>query len=154
MTPEGEGYLSRILKAKETGASDLNLSHLDSLNQLPRELARLTTLQSLDLSFCEQLRGGLTPLASLTSLRELSLAGCEQLSGDLMRCRRTAILYSGSRFVQDQHRPRPRRLSSCARTPYRTERRDWLNVVRKWLLPVVSRLPHAPSVMPNTNCIK
>jgi internalin A len=99
--------LRRILKAKETGASDLNLSHLDSLNQLPRELARLTSLQSLDLSFCEQLRGdlaplasltslqsldlsfceqlrgGVTPLASLTSLRELSLAGCEQLSGNL-----------------------------------------------------------------------
>jgi hypothetical protein len=28
----------RILKAKETGASDLNLSHLGTLNQLPQEL--------------------------------------------------------------------------------------------------------------------
>ncbi|SRR6266481_6658077 len=84
MTPE-EAYeeaLSRILKAKATGAVKLDLSRL-VLFRLPRELARLTSLQSLNLSECRQLSGDLSPLTSLTSLQSLNLYECTQLSGDL-----------------------------------------------------------------------
>jgi hypothetical protein len=50
MTPEEEAYeeaLRRIRKAEETGAVELDLGGLDSLNRLPPELERLTSLQSL-----------------------------------------------------------------------------------------------------------
>jgi len=102
MTPE-EAYeeaLRRIREAEETGAVELNLNGL-ALNRLPRELARLTSLQSLELAWYEQLNdfsplAGLTslqtlvgfgieqlkdlsPLAGLTSLQTLNLSGCEQL---------------------------------------------------------------------------
>ena len=84
MTPE-EAYEEarrRIRKSEETGAVELDLYGL-ALNRLPRELAGLTSLQSLKLSWCEQLKGDLTPLAGLTSLQSLDLLGCKQLSGDL-----------------------------------------------------------------------
>jgi hypothetical protein len=67
MTPEEEVYaeaLRRIREAEETGTTALNLSDLDSLNNLPRELERLTSLQTLDLSHCRQLSGDLTPLSA------------------------------------------------------------------------------------------
>jgi hypothetical protein len=64
MTPE-EAYdeaLRRIREAERTGALELDLSGWDqtaleytglgTLNRLPRELERLTSLQSLDLSWC------------------------------------------------------------------------------------------------------
>jgi hypothetical protein len=66
MSPEEEAYaeaLCRILKAKETGALNLNLRGL-SLTQLPQELARLTSLQSLSLSYCFGIRR-FAPLESL-----------------------------------------------------------------------------------------
>jgi Leucine-rich repeat (LRR) protein len=82
MTPE-EAYeeaLRRIREAEETGALALDLrgwkggryTRLETLTQLPPELALLTSLQSLDLSGCEQLSGDLAPLGGLTSLQSLS----------------------------------------------------------------------------------
>ena len=78
MTPE-EAYqeaLRRIREAEETGAVDLDLSGLngttkeytglETLNQLPSELGRLTSLQSLALSHCYQFSGDLSPLAGFT----------------------------------------------------------------------------------------
>jgi hypothetical protein len=59
-----------------TGAVDL--SGLNTLNRLPPELKRLTSLQSLDLLGCDQL-SDLSPRAKLPSL---DLSGCYQL-GDL-----------------------------------------------------------------------
>jgi Leucine-rich repeat (LRR) protein len=56
---------------------------LEGLDQLPPELARLTSLQKLNLSGCGLLRGPLFPLANLTSLQSLKLAYCRHLSGDL-----------------------------------------------------------------------
>ena len=50
MTPEEEAYeeaLRRIRKAEKTGAVELDLGGLDTLNRLPPELERLTSLQSL-----------------------------------------------------------------------------------------------------------
>ena len=67
--------LRRIREAEETGAVELDLSEL-TLNRLPRELARLTSLQSLNLAECWQLSGNLSPLARLTSLRSLGLDQC------------------------------------------------------------------------------
>jgi Leucine-rich repeat (LRR) protein len=94
MTPE-EAYeeaLRRIREAEETGAPELDLSgwsqttqentDLETLNRLPPELERLTSLQSFDLSGCAQL-SDLSPLAGLTSLQSLNLSWCTQLSGDL-----------------------------------------------------------------------
>jgi Leucine-rich repeat (LRR) protein len=83
MTPDEAAYervLRSILKAEKTGAVKLDLRYF-SLNRLPPELARLTSLQSLNLSWCKQL-SELPPLARLTSLRSLDLSGC-RLSGDL-----------------------------------------------------------------------
>jgi hypothetical protein len=69
MTPEEEAYeeaLRLIREAKETGAIALDLrgwkkgetgaryTGLETLNRLPKELARLTSLQALDLYGCEQ----------------------------------------------------------------------------------------------------
>lgn len=71
MTSEEEAYaeiLRRIREAKETGAVVLILGELSALNRLPRELGRLTSLETLDLSHCEQL-SDLSPLAGLTSLQ-------------------------------------------------------------------------------------
>jgi hypothetical protein len=95
MTPE-EAYdeaLRRIREAENTRALELNLSAwsetaqeysgLETLNRLPPELGRLTSLQTLNLFYCKQLSGDLSPLASLTSLQSLNLDGCMQLSGDL-----------------------------------------------------------------------
>jgi hypothetical protein len=87
MTPE-EAYeeaLRRIREAEKTGAIELNLSGwkdggftgLETLNRLPPELKRLTSLQSLNLAVCKQLRD-LSPLTGLTSLQTLNLSGCEQ----------------------------------------------------------------------------
>ena len=86
MTPE-EAYeeaLRRIREAEETGALELDLSGwnqtaqeysgLETLNRLPPELERLTSLQSLNLAGCQQLSGDLSPLASLTSLQSLNLS--------------------------------------------------------------------------------
>ncbi len=78
MTPEEEAYaeaLHRIREAETAGALELDFSRL-ALNRLPRELGRLTSLQSLDLSGCKQLSGGLSPLAGLTSLQTLQLDNC------------------------------------------------------------------------------
>jgi 2-methylisocitrate lyase-like PEP mutase family enzyme len=48
MTPEDayEEALRRIREAEEAGATNLFLSQLDSLNQLPRELAGLQPVQT------------------------------------------------------------------------------------------------------------
>ena len=70
----------RRIREEETGALELSLSELPTLNRLPPELERLTSLQSLDLSGCSRLSGDISPLASLTSLRYLNLTGCSQLS--------------------------------------------------------------------------
>ena len=94
--------LRRICEAENTGATDLDLSGLQFLRQLPRELKRLEFLQTLNLAWGGQLSdlsplagltslqtlnlawGGqlsdLSPLAGLTSLQTLNLSGCEQLS--------------------------------------------------------------------------
>ena len=42
--------LRRVREAKDTGATGIDLSRLESLKQLPRELERLTSLQTLYLS--------------------------------------------------------------------------------------------------------
>ena len=55
----------------------------ETLNRLPRELARLTSLQSLDLSWGYQVSGDLSLLAGLTTLQELNLSRCEKLNDDL-----------------------------------------------------------------------
>ena len=83
MTPE-EAYdeaLRRIREAEKTGALELDLSGwnqtareysgLETLNRLPPELKRLTSLQSLNLAGC-RFSGDLSPLAGLTSLRSLT----------------------------------------------------------------------------------
>jgi Leucine Rich repeats (2 copies) len=49
------------------------------VRQLPRELERLTSLQSLDISYCEQL-ADLKPLAKLSALQSLNFSFCGQLS--------------------------------------------------------------------------
>ena len=76
MTPEKANVeaMCRIEKAKDTSASKLNLSHLDSLKEIPRELACLTLLQTLDLSYCHQLSGDLATLVPLSSLRSLDIS--------------------------------------------------------------------------------
>jgi len=76
MTPE-EAYeeaLRRIRQAEETGAVELDLmgrkegktgaleyTGLEKLTRLPRELVRLTSLQSLNLRDCNQLSGDYLP---------------------------------------------------------------------------------------------
>jgi len=80
MTPEQayEEALRRIREAEETGALELDLSgwyETAPLNGLPRELANLTSLQSLDLAGYQI--SDLSPLASLTSLQSLNIVGCE-----------------------------------------------------------------------------
>ena len=70
--------LRRIVEAQDTGATFLDLSNLDSLAQLPRELEQLTSLQTLNLSGCGQLRE-LTLPAALSALQTLDLSGCHQL---------------------------------------------------------------------------
>jgi Leucine-rich repeat (LRR) protein len=113
MTPEEEeAYeeaMRRICEAEKTGALELDLSGLIALTRLPRELAGvtslqsivlrwsnispnrlsdlssltgLTTLQSIVLSGCKWL-SDLSPLASLTSLQSLDLSWCGHLSVDL-----------------------------------------------------------------------
>jgi internalin A len=77
MTPEEDDYQEALRRIKEAEV-ELDLGGL-ALNRLPRELASLTSLQSLDLSECKQL-SDLSPLASLTSLQGLNLYRCEQLS--------------------------------------------------------------------------
>ena len=82
MIPEEEANaaaLRRIREANETGATYLDLSGLQFLRQLPRELERLEFLQTLNLSGCEQLSGDLSPLAGLTSLQTLDLSWCSAL---------------------------------------------------------------------------
>jgi hypothetical protein len=81
MTPE-EAYEEarpRISEAERTGAVELDLSGwkngkytgLATLNRLPPEWERLTSLQLLNLSNGKQL--DISPLAGLTSLQERSL---------------------------------------------------------------------------------
>jgi hypothetical protein len=93
MTPE-EAYeeaLRRIREAERTGALELDLSGrkegktgereytgLETLNRLPPELERLSSLQSLNLSWCRELCGDLSPFTRLTSLQSLDLSWCEQ----------------------------------------------------------------------------
>jgi hypothetical protein len=75
MTPE-EAYeetLRRIREAEKTGAVELDLSGLGTLNRLPQELASLTSLQELDLRSCWVLTD-LSPLRGLMSLRALKLS--------------------------------------------------------------------------------
>jgi hypothetical protein len=88
--PEKEAYekaLRRIRKAEESGAVELDLSgwkdrytELATLNRVPQELGRLTSLQSLDLTRCERLSRDLSPLAGLTSLQSLNLSLCVGLT--------------------------------------------------------------------------
>jgi internalin A len=61
---------------ENTAAASLDLSHLDCLYQLPKDLERLRSLQTLDLSWSRHLSGDLSPLAGLTSLQMLDLSGC------------------------------------------------------------------------------
>jgi internalin A len=85
MTPE-EAYqeaLLRIRAAERTGALELDLSGLETLNRLPPELERLTSLQSLDLDGCLDLRGDMSPLAGLASLQRLNLFLCVELRDGL-----------------------------------------------------------------------
>ena len=59
MTPEEEAYeeaLRRIREAEETGALELVLSDLKTLDRLPPELASLASLQLLDLFDCQNPR--------------------------------------------------------------------------------------------------
>jgi len=86
MTPE-EAYAEALRRIREAGvaeALELDLSGmengesgtpeysgLETLNRLPPELERLTSLQSLDLSWCHELND-LSPLAGLTSLQSRS----------------------------------------------------------------------------------
>jgi internalin A len=75
--------LRRIREAEETGATKLDLSFLQFLEQLPRELGRLTSLQTLNLSgtFSRRMQlRDVTPLARLTSLQTLNLSWCKQIS--------------------------------------------------------------------------
>ncbi len=67
-------------RLEDTGTTSLDLSDLDSLSQLPRELERLTSLRELNLSGCQQLSADLSPLAGLTSLQSLNLTACGQLN--------------------------------------------------------------------------
>ncbi len=69
----------RIQHAKETGATELNVSWCEDLVDLS-PLSCLHTLQNLDLTGCRQL-SDLSPLAGLQTLQILDLSGCEQLSG-------------------------------------------------------------------------
>jgi internalin A len=81
MTAE-EAYakaLCRILEAEKSGALNLDLTRLP-LDQLPRELARLTSLQELGLSWCKRPVGDLSSLAGLTSLQKLGLYDCGPLT--------------------------------------------------------------------------
>jgi internalin A len=83
MSLDEEAYqeaLRRIRRAEETGAAKLDLSGLSGLNRLPRELKKLTSLQTLNLSECWRLSGDLSPLAGLTSLQALDFSGCGQLT--------------------------------------------------------------------------
>ena len=97
-----EEALRRIRQAKETGALELDLSGL-ALNRLPRELARLTSLQSPNLAECWQLSGNLSPLARLTSLRSLGLDQCRST----IWLRLDALSESiGTRYEPSPHRPR------------------------------------------------
>src|ERR1700758_2035736 len=66
--------LRRIREAENTGTTILHLGDLNS-RQLPQELERLTSLQTLNLTGCGEL-SDLGPLAVLTSLQVLALSGC------------------------------------------------------------------------------
>lgn len=82
MSREEEAYaeaLRRIREAERTRTLSLDLSQLEFLNQVPRELERLTWLRRLDLSHRWQLID-LSPLAGLTSLETLDLSWCGQLT--------------------------------------------------------------------------
>jgi hypothetical protein len=61
--------LRRIQETEDTRATSLDLRGLYHLVQLPREVERLSSLQTLCLSGCRQLSGDLTPLAGLSSLQ-------------------------------------------------------------------------------------
>lgn len=82
MSPEEEQdyrvVLKRIREAEENGATFLDLGELP-FKALPKELASLTSLQSLHLYWCTQITD-LAPVASLTSLRFLNLYQCERIS--------------------------------------------------------------------------
>jgi Leucine Rich repeats (2 copies) len=87
MTPEEEeAYeeaLRRICEAEKTGALELDLSGLIALIRLPRELAGVTSLQSIVLRWSAIRPNGLrdlSSLAGLTSLQSLDLSGCRWLS--------------------------------------------------------------------------
>jgi hypothetical protein len=83
MSPwEEEAYaeaLRRIREAENTGVTTLDLIGLDFLGQLPRELKRLPSLQTLDLTGCKRL-SDLSSLAGLAALLELNLFWCKRLS--------------------------------------------------------------------------
>ena len=77
MTPEEEAYeeaLRRIRKAEETGAVELDLGGLDTLNRLPPELERLTSLQSLYL-----MGGQLSDLSPRSAVDPLAVSPVSQL---------------------------------------------------------------------------
>jgi hypothetical protein len=105
MTEEEKAYeeaLRRIRKAERTGALELDLSGLP-LNRLPRELARLTSLQKLNLHDCWPLRGDLSPLAGLTSLQSLDLFCCKLLQ----RQKRHGVSISELYYESDDGRTIP-----------------------------------------------
>ena len=76
MTPEEEAYeeaLRRIRKAEENGV-ELDLGGLDTLNRLPPELERLTSLQSLYLMW-----GQLSDLSPRSAVDPLAVSPVSQL---------------------------------------------------------------------------
>jgi internalin A len=80
MTP-AEAYAESLRRIREVGetALYLDLSKLETLNVLPLELQRLTSLQTLNLSACKRI-SDLSPLSGMTSLQTLNLSWCEQLT--------------------------------------------------------------------------
>jgi internalin A len=75
--------LRRIREVENSQANALDLAGLHFLKHLPRELASLTSLETLDLSECWSLTGDLSPLGRLKSLQTLRLSWWWMYSGDL-----------------------------------------------------------------------
>jgi len=70
--------LRRIELAEREGATTLDLSDLQHLQSIPKQLSKLTSLTSLSLLWCE-LIDNLEPVANLHSLTSLQLYGCRHI---------------------------------------------------------------------------